>query len=62
VTKIIWKCSEVKWGELEWIEVKWCDMNLSGFKPNDRIVKCSWAKWSVVRILVTGCLTLLEDI
>ena len=31
--------------------------NLSGVKQNERVVKCS-----VVKVLVTGCLSLLDDI
>jgi hypothetical protein len=66
--------SEVKWGERS--DVRWSAalVNLSGVKPNDRVVKCRWVKfkwekvkcrqlqWSGVKFLVTGCLPLLEDI
>jgi len=66
----------VKWGEVNCSDVRWNGTvgNLDGVKPNEKVVKCSWVKfkweevkcrqvyWSVVKILVTGCLTLLVDI
>jgi hypothetical protein len=48
--------------------------NLNEVKPNERVLKCSWVKFkceevkcqkvglSVMKVSVTGCLTLLEDI
>jgi len=36
------------------------DLSLSGRKLS--VEKCSEVEWSVVKVLVTGCLTLLEDI
>jgi hypothetical protein len=58
------KCSDVRWNGAVG--------NLNRVRPNERVVKCSWVKfkweevkfseWSVVKVILTWCLTLLEDI
>ena len=70
-----YKCGEyrlkVQWGEVKCSDVRWNGAvgNLSGVKPTGTAVKCRWVKfkweevkWSVVKVLGTGCLSLLEDI
>ena len=48
------KCSDVRWnGAVE---------NLNGVKPNERVVKWSKVYWSGMKVLVTVCLPLLQDI
>ena len=53
------KCSDVGWNGAVG--------NLNGVKPNERVAKCSWVKlkwkkWSGVMVLLTGFLSLLENI
>jgi len=39
--------SAVKWSEVKCSDVRWIGAvgNLNGFEPNERVVKCSWAKF-----------------
>jgi len=54
-----------------WVKFKWEIVKCSWVKFKWEEVKCSWVKFymersevstSVVKVLVTGCLSLLEDI